>query len=263
MLSKIKRFIKSVIIDADTGEQAGVSRGSLKVAPDYPLFDSLDLYLYRLDATLVLTATQAIDDIILNVVSSIGAVVGDVITIYEDDRVYQSLITATTATTVTLSSPLDYAFTTSAIVDCGKWLMNVDGSITEQEFIIKAPQNSGIEIHSFRSSMLDSSTMDDGLFGGIPALTNGVIMRYSNSTTRNLALLINNLGFFEEGYTKTYSDKAPSGQYGVVFDRNIPGTNGVIVLLEGGNNAILKVVVRDDLTALDQFTFTIHGHLEG
>lgn len=220
-----------------------------------------DYYLYKTIATPVISSTAAIGDEVINVVSSTGVAVGHAITFYEGLNMFQSLVTATTATSVTLASPIDFEYTEDALIEAGIWSMNVDGSVTPQIFSIKAPPDASICIHTINCSMLDSSDMDDGRFGGIAALSNGILFRFLNGGTKNLAVIVNNIGFWEIGFVTEYSPKAPAGQYGFKARREVPNINGVTVPLKFGGESKFQIHVRDDQTALDLFACVINGHM--
>ncbi|OYT15315.1 MAG: hypothetical protein B7C24_13705 [Bacteroidetes bacterium 4572_77] len=232
-----------------------------EVYVDYKSQLPADYYIYNIQATPSISSNASIDDEVLTVTSSTGVVAGNVITIYEGTVMFQSLVTATTATTISIGSPLDFAFTTAATVETGLWNMNVDGSSTTQIFKIKAPIGTSLHVHVFSLTMLDSTAMDDGKFGGITQLTNGMVGRFVNGMTKNLALIVNNIGFYEAGFNTEYSSKAPAGQYGFRAKRQMADVNGTVMLINGVDGDEFQIHIRDDLTDLDQFACTISGHM--
>lgn len=247
----------------ETGSVEALSSrdGVLNVYPEFKFDIPADYYLYKLVTTQTITSNVTIGDTVINVADTTGVVVGHAITFYEGQFMYQSIVKATTGTSITLSSPIDFAYTTAAIVETGLWNMAVDGSSTPQIFYIKSPPAASIHIHTINCSMLDSTAMDDGLFGGIPALTNGIIFKFVNTIVKNLALIVNNLGFWEIGFTTDYSLKAPSGQYGFKARRFVPDINGTAVFLTFVDHAQFQVIIQDNLTDLDLLSCTINGHM--
>ncbi len=233
-----------------------------EVLVTYPVKTPADYYLYQTVATPTISSSTNIDDVVLNVVSSAGVVVDQAITIYEGVNMFQSLVTGITGTTITISSPLDFAFTTLALVECGDWNLAVDGSITPQVYKIKIPTITTAHIHTVNISILDSSDMDDSTFGGLPQLTNGILFRFVDTIEKNLALIVNNIGFWESGFDTNYADKAPAGQYGFKARRDIWKANGTVLQLIGSTNDEFQIHVRDDLTGLDLLACTINGHME-
>lgn len=220
-----------------------------------------DYYLYQTKATVVLSSATEIGDELIKVVSSSGVVVGHAITFYEGNNMFQSLVTATTPTTVSIASLIDFEYTPDALIEAGLWSMNVDGSSETQIFSIKAPPTSVVCIHTINCSMLDASDMDDAKFGGMDALTHGILFRFVDGIIKNLALIVNNIGFWEIGFKTEYSPKAPAGQYGFRARRHIPEINGVVVRINFGGTSEFQIHVRDDLTDLDLFACVINGHL--
>ena len=233
--------------------------GAVPVNVQYGCSEPFDLYLYKITVTLTITSGVTLGDTVINVVSTVGVNVGDVITFYEGTRFYQSLVMATTETSVTVGSPIDYAYTTSTLIEVGLWNMAIDGSTTTQIFSIKSPPDSDVDIHSINCSITDSSEMDSGKFGGIPQLSKGIIFRFVNSIKKNLALVVNNLGFWEIGFDIAYDDKAPAGTYGFKARRHIPTVNGVILKLVGDGE--FQVHIQDDLTDLDLLACSINGNV--
>ena len=53
--------------------------------------------------------------------------------------------------------------------------------------------------------------MDDGKFGSITALTNGITMRLHNSYKYNLFTVKSNAGWSAIAYDTKYADKPPAG----------------------------------------------------
>ena len=237
--------------------------GHLAVHVEFEHSLPADYYLYQTIATPVISSTASVGDIVIDVVSSTGVVAGHVITFYEGISMFQSIVVSTTATTITFASTIDFEYTADSLVEAGLWSMNVNGSVTTQVFSIKAPPLAAIDVHTINLSMLDSSPMDDGLFGGITALApeDGLLFRFVNNITKNLALIINNLGIWEIGFTLDYSEKAPAGQYGLRARRDVPNINGVTVFINSGGESEFQIHIRSNLTDLDLVACTINGHL--
>jgi hypothetical protein len=262
--SRFEEVQIQAITEADSTVESLYSKnGYLNVYNNWGDDVITDLYLYRIDQTPVLTAAIEAGDDTLTVVSTTGIVPGDAITIYEDIYVTQTIVVSTTATLIITASPSDNAFTTDALVEVGPWGMSVDGSVTEQEFQVKCPPNATFHVHTVSGTMLDGTVMDDAKFGGLPALTKGILYSVETPTiTKYAALIVNNTGFYEFGFETSYSDKAPAGSYGFRFRANLPDINGIVLQLPGTSGNSLKCIIRDDLTGLDQFTTILAGHLK-
>lgn len=218
------------------------------------------LYLYRHDVTTSLQYSTSVDTSFVSVNTITGIEEGDAITIYEGTHIFQSIVLDTTNNIIELSSPIDYAFTTQAEVHVGPWNMTVDGSSVAQEFHIHPPPLSDFDIYTVVISITDNSEMDSKKFGGITQLPRGIVLRLENGTTHNLCLIVNNIGFSEQGYTLEYDSKAPSGVYGLRVCKNYHERNGVSLRLVGSSNDAYKIIIQDNLTSLSSMNITINGH---
>ena len=225
--------------------------------------DAIDLYAHIDKVIPSITIDTNIDDksIIVDSIASIAA--GDVIVIYELDRIFQSIVLSAAVNTVNFASPLDYAFTTNAIVHIGIWNLAVDGSVTPQVAHIKIPPTAKYAIHQINVSMTDNVVMDSAKFGGIAPLTNGILFRVINSTIKNLPLIVNNIGFSEQGFNIDYDPKAPAGVYGFQAKKNYPEINGVSIGLDGKAGDELICIIQDDLTDLAMFNIAVNAHIIG
>jgi hypothetical protein len=223
--------------------------------------DSIDLYAHIDKAIPSITVNTSLYDEAIVVNSIADVVAGDVIVIYEGCRFYQSLVLSAAVLTINLASPLDFAFTTAAIVHIGTWNLAVNGSVTPQIAHIFVPSECEFNIYQINISITDNVIMDSAKFGGIAALTNGILFRMVNGTIKNLPLVVNNIGFSEQGFDIKYDEKAPAGVYGFQAKKNYPIVNGVSLRLNGKTNDEIQCIIRDDLTDLTMFNITINGHI--
>jgi hypothetical protein len=103
--------------------------------------------------------------------------------------------------------------------------------------------------------------MDASTFGGLSALTRGIVLRVSRSdgtyvnyfnakTNGELSLFIDNTD---------YTSKAPSGSYSVSFKWKIRDEHGVVIRLSAGDK--IQLLVQDNLTALTSFYGVVVGHI--
>ena len=236
-------------------------KGNLQVAIQDQFTESVDLYAHIDKITPSLTVdTTLYDDFII--VDSIASVVaGDVIFITEGKRFFQSIVLSAAVLTINMASSLDFAFTTAAIVHIGSWNLNVDGSGTTQIAHVLVPPEAQVDIYQINVSITDNVDMDSAKFGGIAALTNGILFRVVNHTIKNLPLVVNNIGFSEQGFNISYDPNAPAGVYGFQAKKNYHEVNGVSLRLNGKTNDKLECLIRDDLTDLSLFDITVNGHI--
>lgn len=231
----------------------------LFVTQKYRIDPIVNLYMYRQDATPSLTSNTSVGDKILSIDSNTNVSDGDAITLYEGSRIFQSLVVSSTANSVTIQSGVDYGFTTDVTIEVGPWNMAVNGSSSEQTFILKSPPSSNYVIKSVNGSILDQTAMDDSLFGGLSELSNGIVLSLENDKNRQFALIVNNTGFFENGFTIEYASKAPAGYYGFRYRKSLDIMHGVVIVID--TDSTLKLIIRDNLSDLDQFTMSILGYV--
>lgn len=221
----------------------------------------VELYLHIHLVDPAITVNTLIGDESITVDANTSIAAGQVITIYEGTRFYQSIVTGVSSLVVSLASPLDFAFTTDADVHIGPWNLAVNGASTTQEAVIIAPPLVKFDLYTIAVSMTDDAVMDSSKFGGISALTNGILFQHVDGTTKNLPLIVNNSGFNEFGFDVEYDPKPPSGVYGLRAAKSYNIKNGVSIRLDGTTADELKCLIRDDLTGLTLMSITVQGHV--
>ena len=109
-------------------------------------------------------------------------------------------------------------------------------------------------------TMTDQTAMDDAKFGGITALSNGLIFRIVNSFQKSIFNFKTNGDFRQWGYDLDYASKAPAGFYGVSSRITFGGKekHGVVLSISGDDE--LQIIVQDDLTALDTLRISAQGN---
>jgi hypothetical protein len=107
----------------------------------------------------------------------------------------------------------------------------------------------------------DDTAMDDGKFGGIGALPNGIVLRVNNGVIQNLWNVKTNGELGLLCYDSAYADRAPSGQFGFRFRNTYAGQakHGVVIRLD--QNDTLEVLIQDNLSALLDFRMMAQGHV--
>lgn len=229
--------------------------------------DTVDLFLVRHDASFTLSANSTIFSRTIVATAGHGIVAGNTICLKEATYYYQGAVLNVSTNTITLDSPLDYAFTTACVASRGITNMNVNGSVTPQMFKVSPlGLQDGILWHINRIIVVitDGAPMDDSLFGGIAALTNGVVLRLVNGHSHNMFNIKSNGDWALRAYDVSYSDKAPAGSHGIRIRSSFNGADKrgtplPITAATGGQDR-LEVVIQDDLTGLDTFRMVAQGH---
>ena len=240
------------------------SNGAIPVNIQDQHTDIVDLYMHEhIGSAITLSSNTAIDDTVVNVVAGHGASAGNLICLKESQRFYQGIILSTTATTLTLDTPLDYAFSAGANCSPTSRELAVDGGPVTKVFHIRPPVGVQWDVVRIMFFLEGTSTMDSALFGDISAITNGIVLRKKDDTYHNIFNIKSNGDFASRAYDIAYDDKAPAGKTAVRIRRTFGGQskNGVVIRLDGDVPDDLQLLVQDDLTGLERFYVIVQGHV--
>ena len=252
---------KSLIKDQNDVELV-LENGNVPVAIQDQHTEAFVLYLYKTEATPTLTQTANIGDTSITVDDTTDVSAGDALTIIDGGRVFQAIVTdVPDVTHIEFTNPLDYGFDTGATVETGPWNLNLNGASTPITFDVHPPTGVSWDLTEVRLTIRDNVDMDSAKFGGIAQLDNGLVMRVVNGITKNHAVIINNLGFYEHGFEIGYDDKAPAGSYGFRAKKCFTDVHGVTLRITDDENDAFQAIIQDDLTDLTQMVITILGHL--
>ncbi len=138
--------------------------------------------------------------------------------------------------------------------------LNLNGSVTPVELLYK-PRNSFIpvDLSGFKVTMQHTAAGDDGKFGGIAALTNGIYFRQVNGHRVNLGNYVCNKCFKDRGAYVDYTSKGPAGSESTEILFNIESLFRQAIRINPRNNEYFFGKIRDDLTGLDSFTISLIG----
>ncbi len=165
--------------------------------------------------------------------------------------------------TLTLNCPIDDSWAVGDSVKVVISNMNVDGSVTPRSFKL-APLGGYAHLVRMIIYIQDGTVMDDAKFGGMTALTKGVVIRVHNGETglnQTITNWTSNGIMAEDMYDLTYTSKAPAGSYGLRGRWTITKSE-TIISLDGSKGDYIEVLIQDDLTDLEDFQIKIQGHFE-
>ena len=243
------------IITSTDGHKMALSNvGAVQVDIQDQWSDALFIKLHKhLGAGITLTSDASLNDTVLNVESGHGAVAGNLICLKEGIEYYQGTVLSTTATTITLDMPLDFAFTAGAYCSPTTDQMGVDGSGTDQEFHLQPNDGVKWDITQLNCIINGTGVMDSAQFGDITALTNGLVVRKQDGqdSAKNLFNIKNNADWSLRGNI-FYDPKAPAGTSAVRINIKFGGQSesGVVIRLDGSLNQEFIIIVRDDASAV-------------
>lgn len=228
----------------------------------------VDVFLTRKLGTCTLAAPVAFDARTLTLVAGHGFTAdllnGNMIEISEGGRWFQSRVKTVSTNTLTVNNPFCCAFTTAATVKRVTHDMNINASASPVLYTALPPTGVQWDINIMSFNMLDDTAMDDSKFGGIPALSNGVVYRTVDGETQIIFNSLDNGCFLRHCDTEDpYSAKAPAGLYGFNAKRRMNGQNGDGVARRLGGSEVneFQAVVYDDLSGLTRFWTVLRGHV--
>lgn len=195
-----------------------------------------------------------------------GVIIGDELAILEQngfEQLYYSVVVNVVGDIIVLDSPIPFNFSPSnADIFTFNHNIIIDGSLGEQVFSLNNSFDTDIDITRFIFHITDSTAMDDSTFGGLPELTNGVVLRKRNldGSYNNYFNVKNNGHLGLLSYDKLYDPKTGNGNFGVTVRITYAGVSkhGVGIKLLTGES--IELVVNDDLTGLVSFNIMVQGH---
>jgi hypothetical protein len=178
-------------------------------------------------------------------------------------RYYFGEVLSKSVNQITLDTPLDFAFdvATTQVLPTSRD-MNVDGSGTPVTFSIQAG-TSGLIIDLTRLivSMTHGTAGDDGLYGNLPKLARGLVLRRVDGNIRNYWNIKDNGEWANLSYDVSYPIRSGGG--GTFGTRSRyswagPDKHGVAIRLGPGES--LDAIVQDDLRGLTSKRMLVAGH---
>lgn len=201
-----------------------------------------------------------------------GAFTEDFINIqYVDEilgaRNFQTRVLNVTGDVIIVGHPAGIGASVANIIKAER--INVDLAVTGSlvspiEFKIEAFSNLVFDLQVFSITMITDSAPDDGKFGDLDALPNGLYFGQRKSTLWGyLTNLIDNgeIAAFTKGIS--YSARTvPLGSYGISSHKSLngPDGSGVVVRLNGSTGDRLSAFVQDDLSTLRKMRIKAFGH---
>jgi hypothetical protein len=257
------------IITDTSGNEATITRGNVNVLSGDQISPPLDALFARSISNFTISADTGASGVevgtfvyTFEATGGHGIVAGNEILLLDvvGDRSFFAEVLNVATNTITVDRPIDNDFpSASALGRIVSTAMNVNGAVTPVAFSLRA---GSIPVDSVRFivTMTDDSVMDDGKFGGITALTRGVVFRIVNSFQKTIFCFKSNQEIKQFCYDVNYSDRAPSGTFGLSARISFGGPDKHGVVLRIADDDVLQWVVQDDLTALTSMKVSVQGH---
>lgn len=217
-----------------------------------------------------LNGAISLNDTDIIVTSATGISTGSYIVLFDAASVRFStfFVTGVAGTTISLDSPVDFAYPDGTFIDVSIVDLSVDGSGTAQVFGLRGTGTPpGVEQTFHLTRIIFECTCDSpvalNLFGNIAALTNGVMLRSRNTRTKNIFNVKTNGDLANIMYDWTpYAALTPvQGIDGFVCRLTFGGPSkiGVVIELPIGDDA--ELWVQDNLTGLTSLHVIAEGHI--
>lgn len=213
---------------------------------------------------LTLASTVVVGARAMTVTNATGVEAGHILCFKQAGRQFQGIVLSIAgAPTLTIDTPFDYAFTAAAVINYGSSAMNVDGSSNPVTFRIGAAAGSRLDVTQVRIGITDNADMDDSKFGGMTALTNGLVLQYTRSGITYSVGNVKTNGQLRLTCSGEYATKAPAGSYGFSAVCHLGGQEnaGVVIRLDGNTGDQIQLIVQDNLTGLTSATALVIGHV--
>lgn len=187
--------------------------------------------------------------------------IGDTIQLVMIGRYYKGQVVAINGNNLTMDTPLDWNFTVAG-TQAFEFDLNMarDGSVTPLHYPL-GPVASNIESYISRIIFhcVDDADGDDTKFCGGPALEKGIIFKYSGARDFNIFNIKTNGDLAKLAYDLTYHDKAGGGLYAVSSRLTFASDSKMGTYLRLSNESYVEFIVQDDLTHIEELTYTIEG----
>jgi hypothetical protein len=256
-------FTSNARVEANGGVAVNIQD---QTSPPFDLY-----FIQAIGAPTIIASAVSIGDTDISIIASISA--GTYVGIFcpEEGRFFFADVLAVAGAgpyTITVDTPADFAFEVGDSVLPTTRDMNVVGSLgTPSVFEVQGPGSGDLEIDVTRIifTMTCTSLPDDGLFGNITALTNGIVIRRKDGTYRNFANVKSNGDFANLAYDISYSTRSvPAGSYGVRCRYTFAGQDKHGVAIRLGTDEALQILIQDDLTTgadILSFRAIVAGHV--
>lgn len=260
-------FLLISIAGAETGkvDRAGYpevkrdANGAIDTFIQDQTSDRVNLFMHEhLGPAITLTNAVSINDKTLDVQAGHGTQPGQLVCLKEGVEYYQGEILSTTATTITLDTPIDYAFSIGSICTATSKEMAVNGATVPRIFHIKPNTGAKWDITKLAIFINGTGTMDSGLFGDQPALTNGIVIRKKDGDFQNIMNAKKNGDFSLETPLVVYDPKPPGGTTAVRITIEF---NDVVIRLDGDKGDELQMLIQDNTIGVANMVSKALGHL--
>lgn len=208
---------------------------------------------------ITLTSNIPVDTQIIPVSAGHGFTTDDHLAMFDQGLYIQSQVKEVAGNNITISSPTANAFTTNATIIRGRIDLAIDPGTFKDFKCFSRYLTVPVDIQSVKINMIHTLAGDDGKFGSIAALTNGLRFRKTNTIIWNLGNFQDNGEFDDFGAEVSYPENAPAGQNATRIFFDLKKIYGNPIRLDPTVNDCLFARVQDDLSGLERLRISIMG----
>lgn len=227
---------------------------------------AFSLILFQHEGDLTLSTEYNKGDYIITVNDATGVSVNDVICIKEGIHLYQGIVLNIATNTLTLTKPIQNTFSANSKICYGNSNLSLASGTLASPVIFELGMDGFSkeiewDITSLSLIAADNSTIDFSKFIGTSAISNGILLTFSNTESYNILNWRSNLDLFR--YTSEVdiydSSIGGAGLYVLhaVINREDYGTTPRLKAQTGDK---LIASVRDNITATSYLYIILHGH---
>ena len=206
------------------------------------------------------------------VADSTGMTVGDLMILTSNiaNRYYYGRILNITGPTITLDTPLDYAFELGQSASACETNMAAagfgNGSVTPQIFSLRAAEPVGginltVDVTRVLIECLTTSGTSLANFGNIPALARGLVLRRVDGDYFNIFNVKSGSELRSIAYDYDPTTVAGQGQDGFGSRLTFAGQNKMGVVQRIGPGEDLQVINQDDILLISSLEITFEGSI--
>ena len=269
----MSRFEEIIIQDGDTGITAAVEdndgQGCLAVCVQDQTTELIDSLFNQSVSNFTLSAdTTASTETTLNYTFTAtgghGIVGGNEILLLDTvgDRALQAVAITVVTNTITIDRPIDHVYPSASTLGriVASNMALIVGSLASPQIYTFRVGTDAVDVTRLLITMTGTGTADDGKFGTIGALTNGLVLRVFNGLHKTIFNFKTNQDIKQFCYDVNYSPNAPAGDEGISARITFGGQDKHGVVIRLSDTDVLQWVVQDDLTGLATLVGSAEGH---
>jgi len=237
----------------------GTNRDAL---PQDPTSEPVLLKITRHIGTAILSTQISVDDNVISLQSGHGFVIGNIIEICENRRIYQSEVIGVSGNDISVNMPIDYNYSVNSIINRCDPNIVVDGSSNRIEFYASPCEGTAWDVYSLILTTETKNEPGPTKYSGITALEKGLYLRKSNGVFKNYTIIRKDSDYRAYGIKYEIDEKSPAGNYLVYAGFDLRNVLGVADRIFYGDK--IQLFVQDDLTEgsiITKITGMVLGHI--